>query len=340
MKFRFLIAGILLLNGTITARWASLFHKKVTPQEAMMAQRQHSYFFCQERIPLFTQLLFSWNAIRPTKGHFEFYVQARNAQTKQWGSWHRMMEWGKKLQSSNATISDGFTKYEHVRLETERQKFADAFRIKVVSTAGASLMGLKSLAVTTVNMRAFHAETVGAHVAQLPSVYIPLVPKISQAAINHKDNKRICSPVSCTMLTRYLTRMDIDPIKFADSSYDTGLNAYGSWPFNMAYAFELCKGKYWFFNTRLDSFVDLHKQLRSGIPLVVSLRGTLPGAAQSYPSGHLLVVVGWDSKNERVICHDPAMTNEYEIERRYRLKDFMKAWEQSRRLVYVASRVR
>ena len=336
MKRKLIMLTLLLLNSTITARWASLFNKKITPQEARVAQHQHSYFFSQERVPLFTQLLFSWNAVRPKRGYFEFYVQARNAQTKRWGAWHRMMEWGKRLQSSNATISDGFTKYEHVRLETARQQFADAFHIKVVGVKGASLVDLKALSVTTVNMHQFHAESI-ANVAQLPSIYIPRVPKISQAAVDHKDNNRICSPASCTMLTSYLTGEDIDPMQFAKHSYDKGLNAYGSWPFNMAYAFELCQGRYWFFNTRLNSFSDLHKQLMRGIPVVVSVRGTLPGAPQPYPQGHLLLVVGWDNKNNRVICHDPAMAKDYDAERRYRLKDFMKTWEQSRRLAYIAS---
>lgn len=338
MKIKLILLLACMLNGTIAARWASLFHKKITQQEALIAQRQRSYTFCQERVPLFTQLLFSWNAIRPSKGHFEFFVQARNAHTRKWGSWHRMMEWGKKIQVSHATPSDGFTKYEHVRLETARQQYADAFRIKVVGEQGASLASLKAVSATTINMRQFHAESL-TRVMSLSSVYLPRVPKLSQTALQHKDNSRLCSPTSCAILTRYLTGVEIDPIRFAESSYDKGLNAYGSWPFNVAHAFELCKGKYWFFNTRLNSFVDLHKQLMRGIPVVVSVRGTLPGAPQSYPHGHLLVVVGWDNKTKRVICHDPAMTKPYDAERQYRVRDFLKSWEQSRRLVYMASRV-
>jgi len=338
MKRKLIIFSFFLLDSTVNAHWASLFHKKISSQEAAVAQRQNRYFFCQERVPLFTQLMFSWNALRPNKGYFVFYLQARNARTKQWGNWHRTMEWGNNIQSSNATPSDGFTKYEHVRLETERQQFADAFRIKVMGVQGASLANLKALSATTVNMRQFHADAFWGIVAQLPSVYIPRVPKISQIALNHKENKRMCSPTACTMLTQYLTGITIDPITFANFSYDSGLNAYGSWPFNTAYAFELCDGKYWFFNTRLNSFSELHKQLMRGIPVVVSVRGMLPGAPQSYPQGHLLVVVGWDNTTKRVICHDPATEKQYNIERKYRLKDFMKAWEQTRRLAYVAQR--
>lgn len=339
MKHTYTILIIILVSSSISGRWAFHFHKKIMPQEMMIAQRQNRYFFCREHVPLFTQLLFSWNAVRPARGHLEFSVQVRNAQTGRWGSWHRMMTWGRKHQSSHMTPSDGFAKYEHVRLETEKGRLADAFCIKVVGVRGALLTGLRALSVTTVNMRAFSPESAKS-IAYLPSVYIPHVPKISQMALDHRDNGRICSPTSCTMLMRYLTGTAIDPLKFAHFSYDKGLDAYGSWPFNMASAFEFCHGKYWFFNTRLDSFVDLHKQLMRGVPVVASIRGTLPGAPQPYPNGHLLVVVGWDRATKHVICHDPAVATHYETERQYRLKDFIKVWEQSRRLVYLASPIR
>lgn len=340
MKHKFLYITALLSCTLLDAQWASLFHKKVTPQEAMVAQHQNRYFFCQEQVPLFTQLIFSWNAIRPPKGYFEFFVQARNEQTKKWGVWHRALRWGRGIQSSHATSSDGFTKYEHVRLETEHAEYADAFRLKVVGRHGASCANLKAVSITTINMRQFRTELLGGGLMQLPSVYLSRVPELSQMAVNHKDNKRICSPVSCTMLTQYLMGSPIDPIAFANASYDTGFDAYGNWAFNVASAFEFCKGRYWFFHTRLNSFTDLHKQLMRGIPAVVSVRGELPGAPQSYPHGHLLVVVGWDNKSQRVICHDPAMGIPGKTMRAYRLKDFVKAWEQSRRLAYVATYAR
>ena len=188
-------------------------------------------------------------------------------------------------------------------------------------------------------MNKFEPEQVTAKVAQLPSVHISHVPKISQFALEHAENGRFCSPVSCTMLVQYLTKFAIDPIQFASRSYDAGLNAYGSWPFNMAHAFERCNGKNWFFTTRLNSFTDLYNQLMRGIPVVVSVRGTLPRAPRSYPHGHLLIVVGWDSETKEVICHDPAMDQHYTTLKRYRLYDFLHSWEQSRRLTYWAERV-
>lgn len=322
------------MHSFVTAGWASLYHKKVSETEAEEAAKINSLLFVKQSVPEFTQLLCSWNATRPKKGHLVFYAQARNAHSKKWGSWHHMIEWGNNVQQSHATKSDGFTKYIHVRLETELLQRADAFRIKVVGAKGASVQAVKGLAVTVVNMHNFTSEKITPRIRELASVYLSRVPKISQIALNHPDSNRICSPVSCTMLTQYLTGLSINPTRFAKLSYDEGLNAYGSWPFNMAHAFECCKGKNWFYNTRLNSFVDLHKQLMRGLPVVVSVRGHLTGAPKPFPLGHLLVVTGWDKKTQEVVCHDPSIEEHHLVLQRYKLSDFLVSWERSRRLTY------
>lgn len=322
------------MTSFLSAGWASVYHKKISEDEAAEASQANKLLFVKYNVPKFTQLLCSWNADRPKKGHLVFDVQARNARSQKWGAWHHMSEWGNNVQRSHATKSDGFTKYIHVRLETELSQRADAFRIKVVGAKGASLKAVKGLAVTVVNMHDFKAEAITSRLRTLESVLLKQVPKISQIALNHPDSNRICSPVSCTMLTQYLTGIDINPAVFAKLSYDKGLNAYGSWPFNMAHAFEYCNGKNWFYNTRLNSFADLHKQLARGLPVVVSVRGHLPGAPKPFPLGHLLVVMGWDNKKQEVVCHDPSIEDHQRVLQRYKLADFLASWERSRRLTY------
>ena len=322
----------------IQCQWAHLFHKKILPDESARAARHNEFFFARFDIPKFSQLLLSWNAIRPSKGHFTFFVQARNARSKKWGSWHRMIEWGTNIQRSHATQSDGFSKYLHVRLETEPLQFADAFRIRVIGTDDASLSSLKSLALTTINMNEFKPESVAQDLSDLPSVFVRNVPKISQISLDHEDNHRMCSPVACTMLSRFFTKHVTNPVHFAHKCFDNGLDSYGSWPFNMAHIFENVQGKAWFFNTRLNSFKDLHRQLRRGIPALVSVRGTIQKAPRPYPQGHLLMVVGYDRKTQEVICHDPAKEGHLNVEQRYDLADFIHSWEASRRLTYWAER--
>lgn len=326
---------ICLIHSFLNAEWASLYRQKISKEQAVEADRLNAFIFKKQNIPLFSQLLCSWNAIRPAKGHLTFFGRARNAHTQKWGSWHRMMEWGIDIQRSHATRSDGFTQYMHVRLETEPLQLADAFCIKVVGAKGASLKTMKGLAVTVMNMNNFKPESVAkASFNAMESITIKNVPKISQIALNHDESHRICSPVSCTMVMQYLTGIPIDPALFAKLSYDKGLKIYGSWPFNMAHAFEYTKGKNWFYNTRLNSFSQIHSQLKRGFPVIVSVRGTLPGAPQSFAQGHLLVVTGWDNNTGEVICHDPSADKHHQVEHRYTIDNFITAWERSRRLTY------
>lgn len=330
----------LLSAGSVECtQWAHLYHKKLSADELKRASQQNCFFVLRQHVPLFSQLLISWNAFRPKHGHFALYVQVRNAATNGWGAWHRMIEWGNGIQRSHATQSDGFSKYVHVRLEMERAHKADAFRIKVVAEDGACLELLKSIAITTADMQAFKSESLIPDLIRLHSVYVPGVSKISQHALKHTESHRMCSPVSCTILSEYFTKGTINPLFFAHHSFDEGLQTYGSWPFNMAHSYEHAHGKAWFFNTRLNSFKDIHTQLRRGIPVVVSVRGSLRCAPQSYPQGHLLTVVGYDARSQEVLCHDSAKLGHFNVEQRYDLADFIRAWEASRRLTYWAERV-
>lgn len=335
---KLLLACLLWATIPLHAQWAHLFHKKITKDESIRAAKQNCFYFTKNEVAPFTQLLLSWNAVRPEKGKFTFFVQAKDAKKNRWGSWHRMIEWGNSVQRSYATQSDGFSKYLHVRLETEGLHKAQAFRIKVTAQEGASISLLKSIAVTTADMQAFQPEQIAHNLTGLGSVFVPGVAKISQHALAHVDNHRICSPVSCTILSEFFTRNKTNPLLFAHNSYDKGLNTYGSWPFNMAHSFEQANGKAWFFNTRLNSFKELHTQLRRGIPAIVSVRGVLKQAPQPYPNGHLLTVVGYDARLKEVLCHDSAKMGHENVEQRYSLTDFIRAWEASRRLTYWAER--
>lgn len=322
-----------------TQAWASLFSKNFSSAEMDANRSKSQLSFSREDIPLFSQLIFSWNAFRPSKGYFSFFVSARDAQTGKWGSWHRMFDWGAHIQRSYLSKPDAFSHYDFVRLEIDSRGLSDAFRIKVVPNDGASLEKIKLLAVSVANLHEFKAEAIDQSMLRLQSVHVKNVPMIAQFALEHPKNDAICSPTSCSMLTGFLMGQAVDPIEFAAKAYDEGLQVFGSWPFNMAYAFELCKGSYRFYTARLNSFARVHHRLKMGIPLVVSVRGPLEGAERPYRNGHLLVVVGYDAKKREVIAHDPAFKTDRETERRYPLKSFLEAWERSRRLAYIAEEI-
>jgi hypothetical protein len=307
--------------------WTWVYHKTLNEHERQKIKNRQVLLFGHVDVPQFTQLIFAWNAFRPGKGHFTFLVQARNAVNKEWGKWHKMVDWGSSIQCSYSSSSDGHTHYQHVRLETETNQFADGFRLKVVAHNGAILQEVHGIAASIANFSLFKPEALDGHLKKLTSVRITQVPRLSQFAIKHADKDRICSPTSCTMLMCFLLKKHIDPSDFADKVFDTGLNAYGSWPFNTAHAFERAGGSLWFLLVRLNSFNDLHHQLTRGFPVVVSIRGTLSRAPKPYPSGHLLVVVGFDTARQEVICHDPAFAQHAETAQRNKVSDFIRVRE-------------
>lgn len=324
-------------NTTVNP-WSWTYRKILQPNE-LKSSKKNEFAFSKLDVPAFSQLIFSWNAVRPSVGYFSFAVQVRDTNTKKWGKWHHMVDWGTTGQKSYLSASDGHSKYVHVRLETEGEKRADAFRIKIIGQKGGNIALVKLLAVSIADYGQFKPERADVF-ASLPSVFVDGVPKVSQFKIDHPEHRRLCSPTSCSMVTGFLRGEHIDPGEFADNVFDHGLEIFGSWPFNMAHAFEQCLGNNWFFTTRLNGFFDIHKQLAQGIPVAVSIRGALEGAPKAYEDGHLLVVVGWNAQKKSVICHDPAFDNHHGVLKQYPVQSFIRAWECSRRLAYWVDPVR
>ncbi len=317
--------------------WTWHYHKMLDADEHRVGTKQDELVVSQIGIPAFTQLLFSWNAFRPKYDHYSFFIQVRDAQTQQWGNWHKMIDWGNGVQKSFATRSDGISRYVHVRLETEGHKTADAFRVRI-QAPNADFSGMRSVTINAANLRKFAPEQT-MHAA-LPSVLIPQVPQQSQLVLPHEKCRMMCSPTSCSMLLGYFTKKKVDPLQFAQYSFDHGLNVYGSWPFNTAHAFELSEGAMQFYTARLHSFEQLHTRLMKGIPVVVSVRGEIVGAPKPYNNGHLLLVVGYDAHKRVVICHDPAEVADHTTVKEYPFTSFIRAWERSRRLSYIAAPTR
>lgn len=328
----FLLTIFLVPINCFGNEWTWQYKKIFSAGDRLVNGKKSVYILNQDSVENFTQLVCSWNAKRPANGYFAFYVQARNAKNKKWGQWLHMFDWGAHVQQSYSSPSDGFSSYAHVRLEIDKNQYADAFRIKVEAHEGAHLKLLCALSVAISNFNDFTAET-SENCRHLATTAICGIPLIAQLALKHEDMNRMCSPTSCTMVIRYLTGRHMDALNFARGVYDDGLKTYGSWPFNVAHAFEYMDTH--FFVRRCNSFAELHQQLICGSPVVVSVRGDLPGALKPFPHGHLLVVVGWDGKTQEVLCHDPARQEDTSVFQKYSIKHFLTAWERSHRLSYV-----
>jgi hypothetical protein len=327
---------MLLISSCIHAseQWTWSFKKIFSADEINKIGTGNVRTLTKVDVPCFTQCMVSWNAFRPESGHFTLSIQVRHHKDQRWGSWHKMVSWGKNIQSSYFEESDKGVVYHHVRLEVPHHNRADAVRVKIETHEGALFEDFRLLSVALSDFTLFSEEPLNV-LTDLPTVHVKGVPVYSQMVLDHPKKEVICSPTSLSMVVGFVEGKDVNPCEFAEKSFDKGLQAYGSWPFNVAHAFERCNGSMLFRVIRSNSFADLHVRLQNQLPVVVSVRGAIKGAPQEYPKGHLLVVVGWDQKSQKILCHDPAWNCLEKVVVAYDAHSFIRAWERSRRLMYV-----
>lgn len=338
-KFSVIMILLYSLNSYLIAepqQWAQRYRFSKGNFKKIIVNKKPCLFIEQNKVVPFSQLIIGFNSIRPSQGELSFLIQIQDNADKKWGKWHTMLEWGKK-QKTFLSESDGKTSFAHVRLELEKNCLASGFRLKVCFSNDNSVSLFDSAMLTVVNKEKFKAQPID-QLEKYSSVLIAGIPKISQFCIEHEDNYRICSPTACSMVLNYLMKKNCDVLSFTKSVYDEGLDTYGCWPFNTAALYEHSNQLYNVYPTRLNSFSELHSQLLKGIPVIVSVRGSIEGAPKSYPHGHLLVVIGWDKQHKTVICHDPAALADDEVLHNYSFVDFQRAWELSHRLAYFVQR--
>lgn len=285
----------------------------------------------EEQLPPFTEWILTWNADRPTQGNYKFYVSLK---TEGWSPWLLYASWGKAGQSSyeNAASESSVKSYQDAA-ETLNGKSATGFKLKIVAEDSADLSSIRSLHAYTNSPN----DTVKTN-SPLSEVHLD-VQGLSQMALNHERAGHLCSPTSTTAVVRYLShKEDPDPIAFAKNVWDSGFDIYGNWVFNAAQASAELGADWQVWVERLKDFADIHDSLLKGTPVVVSVRGPLPGSAQPYNQGHLMAVIGYDPEEKKVICMDPAFAKDQETIVSYDLESFTAAWTRRGRVAYVFSR--
>jgi len=341
-KFSILFFFIFINFKSFPNIWTWSYKKKISVSQSEKLLNKNEVTFSKVDVPNYNQLIFSWNSLRPKKGFFSFYIKPRYSKSKKWGKWYKIADWGCNFQRSYSDIVKNSTSHYYVRLELPINNLADGFKIKVVPNDKADLSCLRMLSVCISDFSKFKIEFIKDSL-NLPSIEIKNVPKKSQMVLDHKDNNRMCSATSTSMLLGFLLKKLIDPIYFGKKIYDTGLDTYGNWAFNTAAKLfignsnlTLCSSHN-FRVTRLNSFKDIHHNLINGFPVIVSVRGKMPGAPKEYQSnsGHVVLVIGFDRANKKVIVHDPAFPLDSQVRYKYDLANFIRAWERSHRLAYV-----
>lgn len=292
----------------------------------------------ESKVP-FDELILSWNALRPAEGHITFFVSVKHAE---WSPWHRLAEWGADTQKTFTNKLNPYVHTKYVKVEMQRNLVASAFKIKAVFSGGASKRSLNALFACISNMPMFRQNR---SLPEKPSILVKGVPQQSQMVIDHPRAKELCSPASTSMIVQYFAnklygglgtqRMHDYVYDFAEKVHDDGvLGIYGNWPLNVAQAHDASNGNIFYRVERLNSFSELYDYLSKEIPVAVSVR-RLKGGATPYSAGHFMVVVGWDSARDSVICIDPAFRGNRKTLKRYNLAHFLSAWALSRNLSYI-----
>lgn len=295
----------------------------------MLLQRKTGFDFWEEKdIAPFDELILSWNALRPKRGSYCFYVSVR---LQEWTSWLFYAEWGSQGQSSalNGTLDGQVGVYQDT-LEVFRGLKANGFRIKVLVKGDAAISEMHGLYVY-VNDGLSKAQ----EVALTSSIYLPMQ-GISQMQLSHVRHKDLCSPTSTAAVICYLLqRSSLSPEAFAPKVWDRGFDIFGNWVLNTAAAFEELGSSWSCWVERLQGFSQIYERLSQGLPTIVSVRGPLAGSALSYLRGHLMAVIGFNHQDRKVICMDPAFGSNQETIVAYDFASFIQAWQKSKLLSYI-----
>lgn len=281
----------------------------------------------EENLLPFDELMLSWNAKRPCKGRLLFYVSVKH---DEWSPWLLYASWGSHGQSSFKDQKPPVQIYQDA-VEIKEKK-ATGFKIRVVAEEGASLKSIW-----------LHVYTNGDKIPLLGKSFLGStislsVPRISQMKVNHKRYADLCSPTSITAAVRYLANdPSIEVIEVAEKVWDSGFDLFGNWVFNVAQG-STYLNEWHCWVERLNGFDAIYKCLLEKIPVVVSVRGPLPGSALPYARGHLLVVRGFDRENQKVLCMDPAFSQDSETYVSYDLLDFIEAWNRRGNVAYIFSK--
>lgn len=276
----------------------------------------------------FNELILSWNGFRPAAGYWRFYISLYQTQ---WSTWLKYAEWGASRQKTfHSAPEDSFAKtYQDV--VTSTQGFCFAFRILIEASERADLTELHHLIICCSKTASIQARR-----SSFVQVALADIPGQSQMLLSHPRRRDFCSPTSTATAINYLLqKKQIDPIAFAEVVRDEQFDIYGNWVLNTAAAYEALQGRYRTFVVRLNSFSDALSQIAKGLPVVVSVKGPLAGSPQPYAQGHLMLLTGFDSSRNRVLCMDPGFATDDETRASYPLDSFLEAWQRRRNLAYL-----
>ena len=277
----------------------------------------------------YDELIPSWNALTPAGSSLTLEVRPAGAS--------RFYSFGTWQSAAGRSSLDGQSdSFGQMLTDTLRlAKPSTAFEYRLTLQAKSARPSLSLLAFNT-SRRSERLSGLGASGNRALWNKLVEVPQRSQMV--YKNGGEVwCSPTSTSMILSYYG-VNISVPDAAKATYDTAYDGTGNWPFNTAFAAEQGLRA---LVTRLPNLRGAEAYIAAGIPLGVSLgwkKGELPGAAIAESSGHLMVLVGFDTLGNPVL-NDPAAPGDAGVRRTYPRAAFEKLWlSHSGGLVYLISK--
>jgi hypothetical protein len=169
------------------------------------------------------------------------------------------------------------------------------------------------------------------------SIALALPRAISQMTAEPNLRNRICSPISLAIVNASLTG-NMAFTEIVEGCYDPATKAYGKWPLAVYQANKLnLVGAV----EALPSWQCVIEVLAKQWLIVCSIRfakDSLEGAPLQQSAGHLIVLYGidvTDPEQPHVLVMDPAGKTQEDVQRRYKLAEFSKAWLDHRGGAYI-----
>lgn len=309
-----------------------LLHSHDLPSSAA---QNHTYRWETPSLSPFDELLISWNAQRPSCGHYVILV---SVYTSEWSPWLLYAVWGSRHQYSfHDQAHAGSLESFQDQVQLLKGQVATGFRLRIEARQGASLAHFHTLHACSSHLASFNK--CSSYPTSFFSSIQLSVPGLSQLALNHPRATSFCSPTSTTAVIRYLLAHDqLTPLPFTEKVYDAGFDIYGNWAFNVAQAFVELGPAWSCWTARLAGFDSLFSYLQQDLPIIASVKGQLTGSLMPYTNGHLLVVRGYEASTRRVLCMDPAFPSDEQTHQAYDLDEFMHVWSQRYYLAYLFGR--
>lgn len=299
----------------------------------------------------FDKLVFSWSSETPSNTLIQ--VEARvikstwihGQEREEWSNWLSFGRWGTSIRRASGTgIIDGPLAKVDVDTLMIKDGKANKIQYRVILHSGTKgVTPSVRLIAGALRNTGQNIDKVFAEPIDLSNLEILNIPQFSQMTRDPAIADSICSPTSVAMVLNYYG-IAVTPEQVAWGVFDYDYQDFGNWPFNTAYASSFGLNAY----VDYSNIEGLKREIAKKHPIVVAVAyknsvytgGNLPvidGAPISSTAGHLIVVRGFIIENgvEYIVVNDPAAASDAGVCRRYRLDQFIRAWEESGNIAYI-----